>query len=200
MNVNKFFLPLLAMTFFLLSCDKDDDTPLLSGDVKDFKYVNATSYTGWTYFSFEKGDTIQVQDPENDLSWDIAFHRYDIKLNGGKSGAGKGEACNTHSTDWNAIIQAPKSGYQKDELGMINSSWTEKVEAPFSQVLAAWITSDTSNPPPVYTYHDWIFVIKSASGKYVKLYIYDYMNEKNTGAYISFKYQYNESGSDSFEE
>ena len=124
MKVTEFFLPLLAMTFFLLSCDNDDDTPLLSGDVKDFKYLNATSYTEWSYFSFEKGDTIQVQDPENDLSWDIAFHRYDIKLNGGKSGSGKAAAYNTNSTDWNAITQAPKSSYREDEIGKVSFSFT----------------------------------------------------------------------------
>ena len=71
-------------------------------------------------------------------------------------------------------------------------------EQPFSQVLADWITIDTSNPPPVYTYHNWVYVVKSATGKYVKLQIYDYKNEKNSTAYISFKYQYNEDGSSKF--
>ena len=41
--------------------------------------------------------------------------------------------------------------------------------------------------------------MKSATGKPVKLQVYDYKSEKNAGAYISFKYQYNESGATKFD-
>ena len=100
------------------------------------------------------------------------------------------------------MIRIIQSGYVKDETGKITTAFTgtgiEEEEQPFSQTLTTWLTIDTSNPPPKYTYNNWIYVIKTASGKYVKLQIYDYKDAKNNGAYISFKYQYNESGSDKF--
>lgn len=203
MRTVRFLAALLTGIILFSSCNDDDDAILLSGDVKDVQFVDATSYTDWVYFSFEKGEVVEVVDHTTDLSWDIAFHRGDIRLNGGESGSGKGEAVNTNSTDWNLVMVAPESGYQKDKMGKITTAFTgsdiEETDASFSQVLSGWLTIDTSNPPPKYTYHNWVFVVKSATGKYVKLLVYDYKNERNNGAYISFKYQYNESGSDRFD-
>ena len=197
-----FFSLLLAGMVLFTSCEEKEKETLLSGDVKVAEYIDATSYTDWAYFSFEKGEVVEVSDYSNDLSWDIAFHRGDIRLNGGASGKGAGEAINTNQTDWNAITEAPKSGYIKDEVGKITSAFTgtgiTEEDQPFSQTLATWLTIDTSNPPPKYTYHEWVYVIKSASGKYVKLQVYDYKDAKNAGAYISFRYQCNTSGSDKF--
>ncbi|NDV83361.1 HmuY family protein [Bacteroides sp. 51] len=187
----------------LTSCSDDDDKKQETGTTKTYLYVDATSYTDWTYFSFDKENVVEVTKPEDDLSWDIAFHRGDIRLNGGESGKGKGAAQNMNTTKWNEVTEAPTSGYVTDKVGKITTAFTgdgiTEGDASFSQTLAGWLTIDTSNPPPVYTYHDWIYVIKTAAGKYVKIQITDYKNAKNAGAYISFKYQYNASGATSFE-
>lgn len=196
------FSLLITSTVLFISCSDDDDESKLPGDVKIVEYIDATSYKDWKYFSFEKGALVEVSDYANDLSWDIAFHRGDVRLNGGKSGKGQAEAVNTTKTNWNEVTEAPGLGYMKDEIGKVTTAFTgtgiEDEDQPFSQTLATWITIDTSNPPPKYTYNNWIYVIKTASGKYVKLQIYDYKDAKNSGAYISFKFQYNESGSDKF--
>ncbi|MFT3740971.1 MAG: HmuY family protein [Breznakibacter sp.] len=202
MKKSKLFFTALACVLFFVACDSDDEE-LLPGNVSKYEYLDATSYTGWVYFSFEKGEIVEVSDSQNDLSWDIAFHRGDIRLNGGLSGVGKGAVVNTDATDWDSVKEAPTSGYTTDKVGAITTAFTgtgiTTEEQSFSQTLATWLTIDTSNPPPVYTYNNWIYVVITASGKYVKLHIYDYKNEKNAGAYISFKYQYNDSGSSKFE-
>lgn len=195
------FLMLLSV-LFLTACDKDDKGSALPGDVKDIQFINATSYTDWVYFSFSKGEVVTVTDYQNDLSWDIAFHRGDVRLNGGASGKGNGEAVNTQKTDWNAVTEAPSSGYVKDQVGKITTSFTgtgiTEEDQPFSQTLTTWLTVDTSNPPPKYTLHNWIYVVKAADGNYVKLWIYDNKNEKNAAGYVSFRYQYNASGATNF--
>lgn len=202
-------LALVCALFIMTSCEKDEELKL-PGDVKDFKFLEAKSYTEWTYFSFSKGDTVNVTDFQNDLSWDIAFHRGDIRLNGGASGKGKGEAINTgvvvkegsEADDWTSVAEAPKDGYSKDEVGKVTIAFTganiEEEDQPFSQVASTWITIDTSNPPPKYTYHNNIYIVKAADGNYVKLWVYDYKNEKNAAGYVSFRYQYNESGASTF--
>lgn len=202
--MKQFRLLLMALAGILVfaSCSKDEEEEQLPGGVSKYEYLDATSYTKWVYFSFKTGDTVTVSDPTNDLSWDIAFHRGDIRLNGGESGKGSGAAFNTELTDWDAVTEAPTSGYISDKTGTIITAFTgqgvEEAQQSFSQTLGTWLTIDTSNPPPKYTYHNYIYVVKSADGKYVKLQVYDYKNEKNAGAYISFKYQYNESGSSQF--
>jgi hypothetical protein len=205
MKKSNLLLAILLSSICLSSCDKENDKEeKLPGSVTKHEYLNATSYTDWVYFSFEKGTIVEVTDYKNDLSWDIAFHRGDIRLNGGESGSGQGAAINTNATDWDSVKEAPSSGYVADKTGTITTAFTgsgiETGEQSFSQTLTTWLTIDTSNPPPVYTYHNWIYVIKAADGKYVKLQIYDYKDAKNVaGAYISFKYQYNASGSSKFE-
>ena len=204
--MKKYFLLLsmfVAGVVLLNSCSDKDDEPQLPGSVNVVEYVDATSYTDWVYFSFEKGEEVEVSDYANDLSWDIAFHRSDIRLNGGKSGKGQGEVVNMNTTEWNDVKEAPKSGYIKDEIGIIITAFTgtgiDQVEQPFSQTLTTWLTIITNPLPPTYSYNNWVFVVKTVSGKYVKLQIYDYRDARNTAAYISFRYQYNESGSDKFE-
>ena len=201
MKASKLFLVALLSVLCLVSCKKDDGEELTKPG-KTYEFLNATSYTDWVYFSFEKGAIVEVSDHKNDLSWDIAFHRGDIRLNGGESGKGQGGAINTNTTDWDAVKDAPASGYVTDKVGTITTAFTgegiETAEQPFSQTLATWLIIDTSNPPPVYRYNNWIYVIKMADGRYAKLHIYDYKNEKNAGAYISFRYQYNGDGSTDF--
>lgn len=196
------FLVLLGI-LFMTACDKDDKESSLPGQVKDIKFIVATSYTDWVYFSFSKGEVVTVTDYQNDLSWDIAFHRGDVRLNGGASGKGQGEVVNTNIKNWDEVKEAPSSGYVKDKIGKITTSFTgngiTEEDQPFSQVLTGWLTVDTSNPPPKYTIHNWIYVLKAADGKYVKLWIYDNKDAKDDkAAHVSFKYQYNASGSTRF--
>lgn len=203
MKKAKLFFAVLVSAICLSSCSSDDDDNNPSNEVKKYEYLDARSYTDWVYFSFEKGAIVNVTDFANDLSWDIAFHRGDLRLNGGKSGKGQGAAVNTNKTGWDAVTEAPATGYLTDEIGTITTAFTgdgiETADQPFSQTLATWLTIDTSNPPPVYTYHNYVYVVKTAAGKFVKLQIYDYKDAKNAaGAYISFKYQYNADGSSAF--
>ncbi len=196
------FLSMLSIALILASCSKEDDEAALPGNVKDIRFIDVKSYTNWVYFSFAKSEVVAVTDYANDLSWDIAFHRGDVRINGGASGRGKAEVINTKSTDWKSVVQVPSSGYVKDEVGKITTAFTgggtTEEDQPFSQTLSGWLTVDTSNPPPKYVVNNWIYVMKAADGKYVKLWIYDNKNEKNVSGYVSFKYQYNESGATTF--
>ena len=189
------------------ACSSDDDDPIITPptneeDVaKDITFLNVSSYTDWVYFSFAKGEVVTVTDYANDLSWDIAFHRGDVRLNGGASGKGKGEVVNTQVKDWNAIKEIPANGYVmvKDEIGEITTAFTgtgiTTENQPFSKILSGWLTVDTSNPPPKYTINGWIYVIRAADGNYVKLSLYD---NKSAAGHVSFKYHYNASGSNKF--
>lgn len=204
MKIKTLIFALLTGLFTLNSCSDDDtqEDASTAGEIKTYEFLDARSYTDWVYFSFSKGEIVTVTDYQNDTSWDIAFHRGDVRLNGGASGIGEAEAINTNKTEWNDITAAPTSGYTADEIGTITTAFTgsgiETEEQPFSQTLATWLTIDVSNPPPVYVVHNYIYVVKSASGKYVKLQLYDNKNETNAAGYVSFKYQHNTEGGTNF--
>jgi len=204
MKTFKLLTLILCNILLINACSSDDDdTQLLPGEIKDITFIDVKSYTDWIYFSFSKGEVVTVTDYTNDLSWDIAFHRGDVRLNGGASGKGKAEVVNTNFKEWSAVTEAPSSGYIKDKIGEITTAFTgtgiTTEDQPFSQTLTGWLTVDTSNPPPKYTVNGWIYVLKAADGNYVKLSLYDNKNEKNTAGYVSFKYQYNASGSTKFD-
>lgn len=195
-------LLLCSTALVLFSACKKEEADKPSGAVKEISFLAATSYTEWTYFSFAKGDTVTITDYKNSLDWDIAFHRGDVRLNGGESGKGKAEAKNTNNKKWNDVTEAPKDGYVKDKVGKIMVKFLgdniEEEDQPFSEVVSAWLDIDYSTPPPKYTISDWVYVVKAADGNYVKLQIYDNKDAKNKAGYVSFKYQYNESGSTKF--
>lgn len=50
--------------------------------------LEATSEETWTYFDLDNARAVIVDDPFEDLEWDLAFQRFRVKSNGGASGNG----------------------------------------------------------------------------------------------------------------
>ena len=85
-------MAIVAISFIMVSCSKDDKEEA-TNSIKRSITIKTSDYTKWTYFSFEKGDTVAVpNDFKNDKTWDLAFHRWDVRSNGGESGIGAGGA------------------------------------------------------------------------------------------------------------
>nr|WP_221410853.1 HmuY family protein [Ornithobacterium rhinotracheale] len=86
----------IAGALVMFSCSSSDDDngkKVVDGNAGVVEVqTNAKSYDKWTYYSIEQGKEVAVENPKESLAWDIAFHRGDVKLNGGASGKGKGEA------------------------------------------------------------------------------------------------------------
>ena len=94
MNLKSFFL----MGFLIfISCNSDsrESDVAKSQEIKKYEFLDARSYTDWIYFSFSKGEIVKVNDYQNDANWDVAFHRGNVRLNGGKSGKGGVKVINT---------------------------------------------------------------------------------------------------------
>ena len=55
-----------------------------------------------------------------------------------------------------------------------------------------WLTMDYTSPnatAPSYTYNNWVYIVKTPAGKFVKIQLTDYKNAKDETGYITFKYQ-----------
>ena len=73
----------------------------LHNNVRDeVAYINASSFSEWTYFSFEAHDVVIIDNPESSLEWDLAFRRYHIKTNSGLSGSGQGGGYVNSEESW----------------------------------------------------------------------------------------------------
>jgi hypothetical protein len=202
-------LGLLLMGSLLVfnACEKDDDggDPIVTGVVKDT--VNATSYSSWKYYSFSKGDTVQISNPETSTEWDIAFQRFFIKTNGGKSGSGQAGAFNTLLTgveNFNTLTIVPDSAvFLADDTVAIenynpaNPSEPIIVKMILSPVLTDWYTMQHGASTLLIT-KELLYILKTADGKYVKFMITNYYNNEATSAYPSFQYVYQGDGSKNF--
>jgi hypothetical protein len=200
------------------SCSDDDDDVQLKAIEKEIS-LDATADDKWVYFSFETGKevgTTGVEEKKSGLDWDIAFHRWDVRLNCGESGTGKGGALlsegNIAKTGWDAVTVAPESTYKLDgELSVLIGHMNPPVKTTGSSVITGGIVSETDEKPGTwmnfkhlgggvreYGITNQIFVIKTASGKYAKIWLKQYTNAEKKGGHITMKYAYQEDGSRNF--
>lgn len=167
---HQFFLA-VAIVILGIACDKDNgnsSTPLVVNEVKNLPAdtVIGFSPTGrpigtgrFTYFSLRENKIITGADTLTN-KWDIAFREFFIKVNGGTSGRGGGNAA----------------------AMMVNSTFSDFTTIPSGSV---WVQDNAPtfaiNPAPGgwYTYNPTtfialpipgkIFVIRTADGKYAKM-------------------------------
>ena len=151
--------------------------------------IDATNMTNWQYFSLAKGTVVTVTTPENDLTWDIAFKGYYVKLNGGVSGKGKGEALKTESKDFETVKETIVVGFEKDKEVTFKAMGGKETKENVSPVLTGGFgsTTGTINISPanmkvwgsVYAPNKWVYIIKTADGKYAKVQVTDFYKEVN---------------------
>jgi hypothetical protein len=192
-----FIMPLLAG--LLTGCNKNSDNLPLQSQTFE---VNSTSSTAWKYFSFEKNDTITVADPATSTDWDLAFQRYRIRTNGGKSGNGMGAAANSYKKGQSGfddlIIVSDTSTFVADEEIQIavQQGYATYIVNP---MLYTWFTIEMATQGTQIVPSDDIYIVKSATGKYAKVWIRSYYSATNVSGYVSFQYKYQPDGSKNLE-
>ena len=202
----------MALTSFS-SCggDDDDDNGGNSSGPESQELVKKTVMLSrktnygndWIYFSLKEGRELASVTEENhmeNLDWDIAFNRYNIRTNGGLSGKGQGGALDTESKDMESVKAVPEKEFILDEKAMITESFTgsgvTECESTLNPCLAEAIKFQ--GPPPSYTPNNHIYIIKTADGKYAKIKVLGFHNNEGKSGFISFEYVYQPNGSRNF--
>ena len=196
--MKKFFYLVFILFVLLSACKKDNTTPIQSQTLE----INSTSSTAWTYFSFEKNDVVVVTDPLTSTEWDLAFQRYRIKTNGGVSGNGQGSAANSY--------QKLQAGF--DALKVIPDTTTFKVDAtvqiavqqgyaPYNlnPVLYTWFSIELATAGTQIVPSDYVYFVKTATGKYAKVWFRSYYSATNASGYVTIQYKYQPDGTKNLE-
>ena len=186
----------LGLALAFTSCDEENDPdPVNDEVVAGTITIDATAYDKWVYFSFADEQVVTVNDFSNSVEWDIGFHRFDLRVNCGTSGPGQGGTHNAGKVDFSSITEAPEDGYSlNDSIDIMQEEGNWVYEAvPGDTVLATWLTF--SGPPPTYTVNDNIYIIKTADGKYAKIWLKDYYNDNAETGYVTVKYAFQPDGS-----
>lgn len=197
-------LAFFAISATLSSCGSDNPEPKTGGlNVKRHTQSRPTSVAGdstdWVYFSFATGTEVQGITEANRMTrsdWDIAFNRFNMRTNSGRSGSGKGGAVETNKTSFADVNEAPADGYVTDvEITIRGYSNGAMRELKSTGNVALGKAIRFSGPPPTYTLNDHVFVIRTADGKYAKVIFESYHNSQKKSGYITFRYAYQPDGS-----
>lgn len=194
----KIFLLLIIVGLFS-ACKKENINPPIES--RTFE-INSSSSTTWKYFSFEKNDTFTITDPLTSAGWDLAFQRYRVKTNGGLSGNGMGSAANSY--------RKGQAGFDALKAVSDTASFTAdaSVQIAVQQGYATYIVN-----PELYTWFaiemaaqgtqivptDFIYVVKTASGKYAKVWFKSYYSATNASGRVTIQYKYQPDGSKQFD-
>jgi HmuY protein len=197
MKKNVFLSAIIIISF--IACKKNDTRQPIQAQIFE---VNSTGSTIWKYFSFASNDTVMVTDPANSSAWDLAFQRYRIKTNGGKSGSGSGSAANSY--------QKGQTGFDALKIASDTATFTvdDSLSIAIQQGYAYYVVN-----PKLYTWFslefatqgtqivptDNIYIVKTASGKYAKVWFKSYYSPENISGYVTFQYKYQPDGSKNLE-
>ena len=151
----------------------------------------------WTYLNLGTSNIVFPDDPTDNLSWDIAFHRYHIRTNSGLSGKGNGgayiDSANTwDNTSYELVVKVPEisffnrdtlvGGFYDDE----NYEWASGIANP---ALETWGKIDLNNDYQM-EYSNNQFIVRNALGtKFFKFWATDYYNQFNTSGFITIKFE-----------
>ena len=191
---NYAFLSAILSALFV-SCKKENTTPAIEAQTFE---VNSTSSTAWKYFSFAINDTITVTDPSTSTAWDLAFQRYRIKTNGGLSGNGSGSAANSYKkgqTGFDELTVIPDTTSFVSDASIsiaVQQGYASYIVNP---TLYTWFTLEFATQGTQIVPSDYIYFIKTGTGKYTKIWFKSYYSATNLSGYVTFQYKYQPDGS-----
>ena len=149
--------------------------------------VDARSENVWIYFDFSRGAVVPVLDPKED-AWDLAFKRYVMKTNGGRSNPhGQGAVLKLSRRDFAALSEVPGDVEFQADVHPKNRLY------PFNPVLEKWY--NYSYLANVLAPKREIYVIRTQEGKYAKMRMLSYYCTGNVAGCMTFEYVYQGDGS-----
>ncbi len=122
------FISLFFLLLILQACtvesqlDGDLNKPPVTDDFDEdgaaLQLLDATSNEEWVYFDLDENSVVTIKSTENpaeNVFWDIAFKRFQIKINGGVSGDAGVEVAVLSNVAFLDIDSAPVDNYFVDE-------------------------------------------------------------------------------------
>jgi hypothetical protein len=172
---------------------------------------DCSSYADWHFFSFAEGGVIGACDAADSVAcdawrrrtdWDLAFHRQNIKTNSGASGIGQGGVMKypQETFDFDAVTEAPEDGYLTDapdsviyDMSQMAAGKIGYVHTGLAQPFKGWaVLTDMMNG--VWTYVQTVFVVRTADGKYAKIYLKNFKSDIGVSGTVTMQYVYQPDG------
>lgn len=186
---------LICVSSFFTACRQPNDGSLptaefsTSGAIVSVKNLNADSEDRFTLLNLQTQTIIPNSDSAT-TKWDIGFRKTTIIVNGGKIRVGQGGMVRLTNQKYDALIEAPASGYRTDDA--------EDNLALTAKSGEGWYSYGGTTITPI---KDVVLVVRTADGtKYAKLEIQSYYKDMATPSitaqtrYYAFRYQLQTNG------
>jgi hypothetical protein len=185
----------VCMIGILIACKKEESAPAIQPQTFE---INSTGTATWKYFSFAKNDTISVSDPAASSEWDLAFQRYRIRTNGGRSGHSIGGAANSYKkgqTGFDALNLVPDTAnFATDDSVKIAVQYGYATYI-VNPVLYTWFSIELAAQGTQIVPSDYVYIVETGTGKFAKVWFKSYYSATNEGGHITFQYKYQPDGS-----
>lgn len=198
MKIKYYFMITIAFALIVGCGKKDEVNPNKKEKEKDVSIKHEpgniiidASHGRDIYFSFEKDNLVSVKDAKNDDNWDLAFNYLAIQTNGGKSGSAKGAAFCTKWTDMDKVeFASTKVEYKEDRLTEIITFGSNLPKAMnVSDEIYSTLFSVSGSMAKNYISNKFVYIIRTAKGKFAKIQIVNINTEDKLGAYtMDYKY------------
>jgi hypothetical protein len=193
--MKKYFFLSAIIIASIVSCKKENTTPAIQSQTFE---INSTNSTSWKYFSFTTNDTVTVTDPATSTAWDLAFQRYRVRTNGGLSGNGSGSAANSYKkgqTGFDDLIVVPDTTTFVTDASIsiaVQQGYATYIVNP---TIYTWFTLEFATQGTQIVPSDYIYIVKTGTGKYAKVWFKSYYSATNLSGYVTFQYKYQPDGS-----
>ncbi len=148
--------------------------------VTDTVTIDARDGQRWTYFDFDQGSVTEAPG----AGWDLAVSRYHVVVNGGPGYAGAGGAI-ASTAAWDAVIEAPASGYTTTVGALDDGAATPALERWYQYGFFSHVLQPK----------DETYIIRTAEGGYAKLRMLSYYCSQTTSGCLTFLYGFQGDGS-----
>lgn len=146
--------------------------------------IDATSQDAWIYLDLATQAQVSPSAPSTSQTWDLAFRRVDISLNGGISGEGNVGALAIPDAEFDTLQVAPGQGYATDLTDGDDDDMAPDLY--FGTEEGTWY--DYNPKTHVLTAKSTVFVVQSVEGDYYKLRFLDYYDSAGTGGHVTFQW------------
>lgn len=141
--------------------------------------VDARAGDRWRHFSFARGSVVEDPGP---MGWDIAFRRFQVRVNGGADFAGNGGAVDLGEVAFDSVRSLPLTGY----VG--STSRGDSINPALEDWFAYSFTSHLLTPEPR------VYAVRTADGRYAKLRFEGYYCTGATPGCVAFRYVFQGAG------
>jgi hypothetical protein len=182
-----------------VSKGKVETRPTVSGNVWKMTVDASAGGTAnaaqnpFVYISFENGNRVDITDlaSRSSMDWDIAIKRTVIRVNGGDSGPGHGAAAAVAGKTIETVAASDATAFRSDDYlddkcnvarDPINQVQTAFSGSDLSQI---WYAYDMSGSGQAVQPKPWVYVVKRANGKLIKLAIETYYNAQGRSGHYT---------------